>query len=702
VMLGLTFYVWSRPVDGGLDEVAVRETLKCCLVACLASIVFNVAVGIAINVPRLSNAVPCTVIELVGVFTPTMDCFLVFMVDIWYMTKFLGHDPEHVWSPCQHRFSDTRPLLALSALVLGAHVMLPIRWVMFIPLQVVPLVAYAWCAFVLGSPDGITAWSSFLLFVAIIVIGSLGRRIIEGQQRTMFGQLICERSLRVQTEFQLSQLEDLAQEPRGQLQDEEGCPSNYESRPETTDSARVFQECSNEEVMRLGKQEQWYIDRSELKILPMVLGHGSFGCVVAGTFHSSKVAVKQALVPKTDEKEHTLGPLFNEVRILRRLRHPSIVLFFGACVDDTSNSLLLVLERVQGIPLKAAVLEGFPPKRELGPEDRLRALLDVSRALCYLHSRQPRIVHGDLKPGNTFVQTVPGTPGIMGAKLLDFGLSRVLTRHAKPLGGSRAWMAPEVALGLSLPQPASDIFSFGRLVFFTVTGSNPCERTNMEALLGSFRKGRTPPLPWPQGASALAVACKGLVGMTSVYKEDHRPMASQVQQQLEGVEVTVLGGGSAPQQLLEAAVQGEEAQGEGQSTHRQEEDMPQHSVLALPAFAATPTITTTSLVVAAVRRMNLEVPTGTDACCPLHAGVRSLQDVLVEMARMPCICSLFDTVRAQCPNCQTLLHVGMDDTMGSLEDASQEGSGSQPGGGETDLRCPTCDAVVSVPDKLSL
>ena len=55
-------------------------------------------------------------------------------------------------------------------------------------------------------------------------------------------------------------------------------------------------------------------------------------------------------------------------------------------------------------------------------------------------------------------------------KLLDFGLSRLLTSGAAPLGGTLSWMAPELLTTQTPPATPADIFSFGRLIHFVCTG----------------------------------------------------------------------------------------------------------------------------------------------------------------------------------------------------------------------------------------
>merc|ERR1712137_1425417 len=88
------------------------------------------------------------------------------------------------------------------------------------------------------------------------------------------------------------------------------------------------------------------------------------------------------------------------------------------------------------------------------------------------------IVHGDLKAANVLVESRNGQPH---AKLLDFGLARVLTRDALPLGGSTRWMAPEVFIRAK-PSPAADVFALGRLIFLVLTRVMPLAEQNKRTI----------------------------------------------------------------------------------------------------------------------------------------------------------------------------------------------------------------------------
>lgn len=200
------------------------------------------------------------------------------------------------------------------------------------------------------------------------------------------------------------------------------------------------------------------------------LGSGSFGTVSSATLHGFDVAVK---LPSTSQETNRcmyvkfLSSLANELRILRHLRHPNIVGFHGAVIQPDTGKLLLVLELIPGVPLGRFV----HTKAALNAQTRHNLSMDPTCALRYLHSRCPQVVHGDLKGSNILVHR-------NRAKLLDFGLSRVVTWGALGLGGSLKWMAPEVIEALcrghaGKPRPSSDVFSCAHVICMILSGCQP-------------------------------------------------------------------------------------------------------------------------------------------------------------------------------------------------------------------------------------
>jgi len=66
------------------------------------------------------------------------------------------------------------------------------------------------------------------------------------------------------------------------------------------------------------------------------------------------------------------------------------------------------------------------------------------------------------------------TASMTRAKLLDFGLSRVATQNARPLGGTVIWMAPEVRANPDRSwSPIAEVFSLGCVALFCLRGLRP-------------------------------------------------------------------------------------------------------------------------------------------------------------------------------------------------------------------------------------
>jgi len=221
--------------------------------------------------------------------------------------------------------------------------------------------------------------------------------------------------------------------------------------------------------------------------------------------------VKAARVLQSGQQLKHYASLVTELRMLRRMRHPNIVLFYGACIDTATMDIMLVLEYVRG-PTVTRILTEHP--EALNSLDRCKILSDCCCALRYLHGSHPVVVHGDIKGCNILMETV----GVVWrAKLVDFGLSALLTRNVSGrTGGTLKWAAPEVLRdACPHPTPASDMFSFGRLIFFVVTSRPPLREVDSAQVLCDALSGEVTKLAWPgqqempllTEASSVADAC---------------------------------------------------------------------------------------------------------------------------------------------------------------------------------------------------
>ncbi|KAM0885506.1 hypothetical protein ACQ4PT_030295 [Festuca glaucescens] len=96
-----------------------------------------------------------------------------------------------------------------------------------------------------------------------------------------------------------------------------------------------------------------------------------------------------------------------------------------------------------------------------------RYAADVATGLAYLHGAGT--VHGDVKARNIVI----GADG--RAKLADLGCARKSSASGKIIGGTPAFMAPEVARGEE-QGPAADVWALGCTVVEMATGRAPWER----------------------------------------------------------------------------------------------------------------------------------------------------------------------------------------------------------------------------------
>ena len=335
----------------------------------------------------------------------------------------------------------------------------------------------------------------------------------ELRDREMFVTMVQERRLRAKAEFELSAQSESRQRKS------EPTESVNESLPTTTDTGRLFQNPTvvSDDVLskirELGQREHWLIRNDDMCVTPRCLGKGGFALVFEGSMLGSPVAVKKAHTKRTELPK----PDCNELRIIRLVRHPNIVLWHGAFVDTSTGSFALVFELIEGVTLSQLILGGrceHPLDEPAG--DRL--IVDICRAVRYLHGQRPTIVHGDLKASNVMIEAMKDH---YRAKITDFGLSRLMTRAAQPLGGTIRWMAPELFLNEGKPHATCDIFSIGRLMYSIITKQLPLAGFSPKEILSREYHGSPLALDWPVGPAhhAKYIACTCLARQPSLRPE---------------------------------------------------------------------------------------------------------------------------------------------------------------------------------------
>jgi hypothetical protein len=200
-----------------------------------------------------------------------------------------------------------------------------------------------------------------------------------------------------------------------------------------------------------------------------VLGQGGLGVV----YRAYDVKLKRPVAIKVLSAGASAPErLLAEARSAAPLAHPAIATIYD--VQYVEGLAFLVMELLAGCTLRSQITTGaLPMPRALG------IARDVAAGLACAHAEG--IVHRDLKPENVMIAP-SGT-----AKILDFGLARDVAGDASAqphaddapraealtgVAGTRHYMSPEQAAGRRAG-PASDVFSFGVLLYEILAGRRP-------------------------------------------------------------------------------------------------------------------------------------------------------------------------------------------------------------------------------------
>jgi predicted ATPase len=211
------------------------------------------------------------------------------------------------------------------------------------------------------------------------------------------------------------------------------------------------------------------------------LGVGGMGEVYLAedTRLGRKVAIKLLPSTHTSDQER-LFRFEQEARAASALNHPNIITIHE--IGEAEAGRFIVMEYVQGITLRTLI----------GSPVDLDSLVlwgeQIAEALGVAHAAG--IVHRDIKPENIMVRE----DGYV--KVLDFGLARLAPQSLSEtqavstpgaLIGTARYMSPEQAQG-EPAVAASDIFSFGIVLYELATGRHPFDGHSVLALLRAITR----------------------------------------------------------------------------------------------------------------------------------------------------------------------------------------------------------------------
>jgi len=212
------------------------------------------------------------------------------------------------------------------------------------------------------------------------------------------------------------------------------------------------------------------------------IGAGGMGEVYLAqdTKLDRKVALK-ILPAEVAANRDRMERFIREAKSAAALNHPNIAHIYEIGESDGVN--FIAMEFIDGQTLREKIHQERTELRKL-----LRFLQHTAEGLAKAHAAG--IVHRDLKPDNIMV-TRDGH-----AKILDFGLAKLIEQPPMPAGGSSeaatavmpqhstpgtvmgtvGYMSPEQAQGKTKEiDQRSDTFSFGCILFEAATGKKPFE-----------------------------------------------------------------------------------------------------------------------------------------------------------------------------------------------------------------------------------
>ncbi|MGC3966394.1 MAG: serine/threonine-protein kinase [Pirellulales bacterium] len=233
-----------------------------------------------------------------------------------------------------------------------------------------------------------------------------------------------------------------------------------------------------------------------------LLGEGGMGVVYTARQASidRTVAVKM-LKPGMSGNRDLQQKFLAEAVVTGDLDHPNIVPMYDLGKNEAGD-LFYAMKRVQGTPWSKAIAAK-------SQSENVEILLKAADAVAFAHSRG--VIHRDLKPENIML-------GEFGEVLvMDWGLAYSTAAFRKSasitqttsMGGSPAYMAPEMALGpIQRVSFASDIYLLGAILYEILTGKPPHTGGNVTKCLMSAARNEI--LPTDKTGELVDVALKAM------------------------------------------------------------------------------------------------------------------------------------------------------------------------------------------------
>ncbi|KAK2647001.1 hypothetical protein Ddye_022196 [Dipteronia dyeriana] len=196
-----------------------------------------------------------------------------------------------------------------------------------------------------------------------------------------------------------------------------------------------------------------------------ILGKGASKIVYRAfdEYEGIEVAWNQVKLYDFLQSPEELERLYCEIHLLKTLKHKNIMKFYTSWVDTAKRNINFVTEMFTSGTLRQYRLK----HRKVNIRAVKHWCRQILSGLLYLHSRNPPVIHRDLKCDNIFVNGNQGE-----VKIGDLGLAAILRKsHAARCVGTPEFMAPEVYE--EEYNELVDIYAFGMCILEMITFEYP-------------------------------------------------------------------------------------------------------------------------------------------------------------------------------------------------------------------------------------
>lgn len=244
------------------------------------------------------------------------------------------------------------------------------------------------------------------------------------------------------------------------------------------------------------------------------LGSGGMGAVyLVEQLTTGRRRALKVMHPGLVRDERARERFLREAKVSAQIESAHVVEVIGAGVDEPTGTPWLAMELLEGEDLEAMV-------GRRGPIPRLEAreLLDqTADALAAAH--RIGVVHRDVKPENLFVEVSKRRGVPFTVKVLDYGIASVVAGGmtaalATSAIGSPLFMAPEQTEAQGKLRPATDVWAFGLVAFFVLTGRHYWRSANQpEMHISALLREVVVDELVPATVRARELGCEGLLPM---------------------------------------------------------------------------------------------------------------------------------------------------------------------------------------------